>query len=450
MRLAGSFADVNPVLPSAVTPIVRRHAEDAAFYWQQLDASPGSARLEWDRYAHFDRLPDLNIEGLRRAGEVGLDLAREGLARWQQPGEVFVCAMLALPRGASAMQPVLDGVCDTPESTARGLISALLRAPADHSQPLLQKWLGDDSTPAALQMIAWRAVALGAALPHDSERALTAALGHAQAPVRAAACRAAWRVPAHAVDLGRLFSDPDLAVRAEAAIASGLAVGDQEAARLLMVAIVELAASREAKTGWHRKQLDRRLLRWVRHAAWMLEPGAQTDREWLAKLPVTHALAYAAQRGDPRLEDIVIAVMSDPSSARYAGWVWQTLRGVDIEQAGLTIDETQVASDDATQPLPDEVSEGSGMALPDAAAVAAYAATHPLPDDGRTRMIFGQAWSGALTLAMLEQGVQYYRAMAAMAMRHGAARQRISVRASVAIQRQAMQAMQAMREEERP
>lgn len=54
--------------PTVIEPLVRRHAEDAAFYWAQHDASAESPRLELSGLARFSQLLAAHLEGLEVAG----------------------------------------------------------------------------------------------------------------------------------------------------------------------------------------------------------------------------------------------------------------------------------------------------------------------------------------------------------------------------------------------
>lgn len=75
-----------PSLPKIVQPLVRRHAEDAAFYWTQLDGASQATGLNAQRLIHFQRLLEAHLEGLRVAGIDGMPLTQEALVRWRKPG----------------------------------------------------------------------------------------------------------------------------------------------------------------------------------------------------------------------------------------------------------------------------------------------------------------------------------------------------------------------------
>ena len=92
------------VLAAEVPPVIRRHAEDAAFYWQQIDTSPDAVNLDAGRAGHFALLLEAHLEGLAVAGRTGCALSHEALQRWMKPGEVFAAMWSALSAGDAAGQ----------------------------------------------------------------------------------------------------------------------------------------------------------------------------------------------------------------------------------------------------------------------------------------------------------------------------------------------------------
>ncbi len=82
-------------IPAHIEPLLIRHAEDAAFYWAQLDGAARAFNLYPERYTHFNRLLDAHLEGLLIAEEHGVAPALKALERWGQPGEAFVAAWLS-------------------------------------------------------------------------------------------------------------------------------------------------------------------------------------------------------------------------------------------------------------------------------------------------------------------------------------------------------------------
>lgn len=420
-------------IPSVVTPLVRRHVEDAAFYWQQIDASPSSSRLGWTRLRHFDRMLEKNLEGAYRAGPVGMQFAGEALARWRQPGEVFVSAALALRQASdAALEAVLAVVRESPDSTARGLISALSRAAQDTRAAIMPDWL--QASEPLLNMVALRALALGH--PHAAALAsdVRYCLEHDDAHVRAAACRAMACLEPVSSALAARLQDEDVAVRAEAAISLGGAGVD------VLQACIALQAERCGElTGWYRMQSLRRLRRWVRHSAWLLPWPIETDAAWLARLPALVRLEYVAHRGDTRLEPWVLQAMAQTECPRYAGWAWQVLRGVDLEAEGLGLPESPWdPEEDAVTHVSDD---DAGCPMPRVQAVLAWVDAQGPAWNGN-RVFLGQAWSASMCLQVIEEGAQVYRAMAAQALRVSRHRPGFNVRAPAPEQDKVIQQLQ--------
>jgi hypothetical protein len=92
--------------PPVIAPLVRRHVEDASFYWAQHDASAYSPRLSLSGLARFSDLLDAHLEGVLVAGSAGWAPTLDALERWKQPGEAFVCTYAALHRGDMAPEDV--------------------------------------------------------------------------------------------------------------------------------------------------------------------------------------------------------------------------------------------------------------------------------------------------------------------------------------------------------
>jgi hypothetical protein len=130
-----------------IRALVERHVGDAAFYWQQRDPSPASTLIDLNGLLHIDRLLQAHLDGITAAGGAGWALAQEALARWQGPGEVFVCAVLALQHDTDEkrLSQILEQVAHKPERLLRGLISALLWCGAERTAPVIATWSAEDA-----------------------------------------------------------------------------------------------------------------------------------------------------------------------------------------------------------------------------------------------------------------------------------------------------------------
>jgi hypothetical protein len=362
-----------------VLTVLWRHTQDAAFYWQQLDSSLTEPGRRAERLLHFSRLLAAHLEGLEAAGSAGLAATREALTRWRKPGEAFAAARAAIalpigPEQSEALDAVLAAVARLPDLLLRGLISALAWAPSAQAVPWLRQALSSGDV--VQRVASLRAHALrDLPVPDWLQQAQ-----HASPFVRAAACRCA---PQQALPLltSSLAADADLMVRAESVLAWARLVplaersveGATEAASLLWRCVAEQLAVLAAATGWNRLQAQRRLARWLRHLAWLAPLGHPGVPQLLAQLPPRLALDFVLHHGDPVQLALVLSTLNHPHQARWAGWVWQCLTGVNIAATGLALPDPPV---DLDAPLTTAQHDADhGLPLPDPAAVSAHPAS---------------------------------------------------------------------------
>ena len=107
-----------------IQPIIEQHAEEAAFLWLQRDAAMREPHYSLKDLAHLDDRLEAHIDGLRIAGETGWEICKQALAL-NEPGEVFVAALLAFEGDAGQrVDEVVKVAIEAPENW-RALISAV-------------------------------------------------------------------------------------------------------------------------------------------------------------------------------------------------------------------------------------------------------------------------------------------------------------------------------------
>ena len=421
--------------------LLSRAMQDAAFYWMRLDQSVATFHLTLAHYRLFNSRLDAHLEGLEVAGAEGLQPAFAGLERWKKPGEAFVCTWLVSQHPDEASLGRLASHLEVqPDTLLRGAISALAWLPERAAHPLIERWSQPQAS-AALQVAALRATALRAP---ETIGALAMPLAEYLASpvpyVRAAACRALCKQPPEsAVPMLRgALKDDDMAVRAEAAIALCAMPGADDAGAVLWHCVAAQAAIHAQVTGWYRMQAMRRLNRWTRYLAWLAPLGHPDLPALFAHLPPRVGLTFALYHGDSAHLSRVLAALADPETTRYAGWVWQSLTGVDLEAAGLTLPEPDRVP--TRGPITDaQLDADNGLPLPDAAAIARHA-VGMVPGK---RCLLGRELTMGEAIRLLPEAPQAIRSVAALSLRTPLPRLAPNIRASMRVQQAQLSALRA-------
>ena len=432
-----------------IAPLVVRHVEDAAFYWSQLEWTLRSSEVRFERLRHFNLLLNTHLEGIEIASESGLKISFSTLERWQKAGEVFSCTWLTLRSGNdSILDDLLDLLCRSPDQLIRGAVSAMAMCAPQSFTMIALRWLKLDTAPAA-QVVVLRAAALRrvSSVAHI-HKLLPTYLESKNSHVRAAACRACVVVdpPDPIIPfLRNALSDKDLQVRAEASI-SLCAFSHAEAANpVLLESILTQATIYRDATGALRSHAARRLERWIRELAWLTPIGNPEARDILAQLPPRIALSFALWHGDLAHLPFVIDQLADEDVGRYAGWVWQTLTGIDLITSGLALSDQDPSNLDPDKLITQaRLDADSGYPQADQAAVRAATAASPHLVGRGKRVLLGREIDAKTALDLLENAPQAIRAMAAQILNHAQSTVRINVRASTTEQRIAMNTLHDM------
>lgn len=418
-----------------IGPLLVRHADDAAFYWAQLESGARSYHWRFDDQFRTENLLAAHLDGLAVAGLPGFLQSVATFDRWKKSGNLFTCVYLASKAGLSdQLDTLIERVQSQPDGLVRGLVSAMLHLPQDQAFALISAWSAMPAKPVQL-VAALRVVALRGSVAHA---ALACELGvyfkHADLHIRAAACRAARTAQDQtaALDLlGQALLDGELQVRAEAGIAclhTGLAA---QAVAVLVPCLREQAAGFDKSTGWFRQQAYRRLERWGRQLAQALPIGAPEFAELLHHLPARIALTMVLAHGDLAYLPFVLDKMRDPGVSRYAGWVWQTLSGVGLAGMGWTMDEDDSGLLAPSGPVTQaRLDADNGLPEPDHGAIAAYMASQPFGALQGSRVLLGRHNDLASALALLKDAPQCLRALAAHTLNHAQSWLTFNVRAN--------------------
>ncbi|QEF98465.1 hypothetical protein Mal15_25170 [Stieleria maiorica] len=123
--------------------ILDQHAAGASATWLRRDAAVGEPHYSLRDLTELDGRLEAHLEGLILAGAAGWDLAVEEL-KWQEPGEVFVVAALAIEAGDAEKQQVAFQSVDGSGELRRALISALAWVPWERCLPLADQCLQRD------------------------------------------------------------------------------------------------------------------------------------------------------------------------------------------------------------------------------------------------------------------------------------------------------------------
>lgn len=432
-----------------ISALITRHTEDSAFYWSQMDWTVNSPSVGLDRLIHFDKLLEAHLDGIKIAGPTGWEIAVRALERWQKSGEAFACTWLALrSENTDMLAEVFKRISRRPDDLIRGAVSALAACSLSDFLATAQRLSGIDAAPPS-QVVVLRAAALrGNSVMSHLENPLHIYLQSQVSHVRAAACRACAMLdqPESVIPLlAEALTDPDLQVRAEASIALGRLGYDQASHPVLLQSVLTQASLYTGATGAIRTQASRRLQRWVRELAWLTKVGASEGRDLLAQLPLRFALTFALWHGDLAYLPFVMDQLADEDVGRYAGWVWQTLTGIDLIANGLALPEQDPAS-----LAPDELitearlDADSGHPQANQAAVRTATAASPHLAAPGKRVLLGREIDAKTALDLLENAPQAIRAMAAQMLNHAQSTVRINVRASTTEQRIAMNTLHDM------
>jgi uncharacterized protein (TIGR02270 family) len=394
-----------------IESIVSEHAEEAAFLWLLRNAAIAAPHYSLKDLAELDDRVEAHIDGLRIAGDGAWPFCAEGL-EYQESGEVFAAALIALEgEDAARIRQVYAAVEAAPQ-TADGLVSAIGWTPQAKLQGKVASLLGSASP-------FWRRIGIAACSAHrvDCGRHVSQAVQDTDPQLRARALRAAGETARQdLLPLLRAQIRSDSVACAFWSAWSAVLLGDRAEA-------VAQLGTQALQRGPEAAQAIQVLLRTLSAAA---------ARDWLrflAQIPDRQRdlIVGCGVSGDPYFIPWLIKQMGDaPESARVAGESFSFITGVDIAHEdlegewpeGFEAGPTEQPEDEDVSPDPDE-----DLPWPDPERIAAWWKANAHRFQAGTRYLVGEPVNDGQCQRVLRTGMQRQRNAAALelALMHPAA-----------------------------
>ena len=178
-----------------VSRILDLHAEEAALAWLRRDRAAAQPHFRLNNLFKLDGRLDAHLDGLRIAEAGAANAAWEVCLRelrWQEPGEVFPAAVLALESADRDRIEQVISVARTSGELSRPLVSALGWLPYERVKESVRRLLSVADP--ALQRIG---IAAAAVHRQDPGEAILAAIKHSDSSLRARAAAGGRRIGTH-------------------------------------------------------------------------------------------------------------------------------------------------------------------------------------------------------------------------------------------------------------
>jgi uncharacterized protein (TIGR02270 family) len=383
-----------------IPEIVEQHAAEAAFLWCLRDAATDQPHLRLRNLADLEQRVEAHLDGLRVAGDAGVEIARAQVERQPGMGELFTLATLELEhRDELGLERILTVAEQVPESR-RGLFGAVGWVAPRTLRGGAMAWL--DSPVSFRRLLGVVACSLHRADPGSRMHDLL----QDEPLVRARALRLAGEL--RRVDLNPRIH-PELTTEDDTcrfwAAWSAALLGN----RILAIPVLQAFALADGPFKWRALDLVIRAMDKPSVVAWLRALGNDPAN---ARLIVVAAGVH----GDPVVVPWLIDKMRVAPLARIAGESFSMISGVDLVEQDMWCQAPQESpprpSDD---PLDENVAMDADEQLPwpDPDKVEAWWQKNERRFAQDTRYLVGHPLSQASGDQVLQTGYQRQRRAAA-------------------------------------
>jgi len=306
-----------PVIP----PILRQHAEGAAFLWWQRDGHFDDPAMDETELGRLDRRLSGHVDGLVASGLKARDELAARFEDFPEAGEAFAWAVTGLvAEDGPTLAAALAAVGAAGRDAWRGVLGAVAWAGRDAVKPHVRHWIGaPDALPRLLAVAAHEFARV------DPGPRLAGMLADPEAVIRARAFRLAaalGRQDVAGTAADRIAAAGGEEERYEAARCA-LLLGAPEGAREALVAMAEGDGERA----------DRAL-------ELVVLAGGLATRDWLGRLmrrPERRhaAVAIAGAIDDPSVRSWLIRKCDEPPFSAAAGEALRSALDIDLDDAGV-------------------------------------------------------------------------------------------------------------------
>lgn len=380
--------------------IVDQHFDEAVDLWSQRDAAVTASNYSLKDLAFLDGRLESNIDGLRVAGEYGFKLAEAGLDI-EEPGSVFVAAILAFENGDSEQIDMVTALSEESNTAFRAVVSGLGWMKNHRFKAIIKGLVSAKS-------VLHRRLGIAACgIRRINPRTyLDQAINSSDPALKSRALRVAGELGR--LDLVNVFQEhlqhEDNDCRFAAA-RSALLLGELSALDTLAGFVVS-----QSRFTLPAMQIALRLADTIKARNWLKAQSRVPEQR-------RQMLIGAGITGEPAYIPMLIKQMNDPENARIAGHAFSMVTGVNLEEHGL---DTEKPEDFEAGPNDDPEDENVDMDMdenlpwPDADLVTRWWKQNGSAFNQGTRYLAGSPVSPETCLQILESANQDTRLAASL------------------------------------